>query len=1062
MSTFTSPESATSGLQGYDLEGAKRGKKEPGKSDVIATLYIKRRVRNADEIIAWAKANGFPTTLPADDMHVTIAYSKKELAWKNVEWSTTPVMRAVGGTRTMKRLGKEGEAVVLGITSDALNRRHYDIRAAGAAWAWPSYQPHITISYDAADVDLDKITPFDGMIEFGPEEWAPVKANYMDTIVEKAALRAAGVAFIHDGKALFLRRAAGGDHGGEWNFPGGGIEPGETPQQAAVRETLEEAGYAVPGGADNLSFIVCAAGEAVNYSTFAMALDAPFTPILNDEHDAFVWAPLDQPPAPLHPGMRAILPLVISAANATAKAATAALVKGAGQQPAVNREEPMDNLNLFVQLRKVDAKERIVYGTAVVEEVDRAGEIFDYATSKPNFEKWSEGIAKSTDGKSLGNVRAMHGNVAAGKLVDIGFDDARKAIDVAAKIVDDNEWKKVEEGVYTGFSIGGKYSKRWADGANKRYTAVPAEVSLVDLPCGPSAQFSMIKADGSEEMRKFAAPADEAKPAEITNEMVAKRATDLALAAGDAGAWLSHIELARKELEVEAAKAVEAATLAKAAESETTVVETADATVTVEGNGDVVIKAAEVTLTVDADAKAAEEAAAAAAVEKAAADDAAKTTADDIAQVWASKRLPGQTFAKKADLSTALIQLDAKEEAEKAVADVLGKGETGYVSVGAVNDDDGDDAKKIQKNTSATTKYRVGDSVKVRPGRDHDGMGKGKVGRVQKVSTPALGVTFDGMAMHKWYTDDEVEGITLDKSAAVDRDALVKAVAEFVPSNTNAAARRDLFKQARTLKAFDVLPEGWVEKVAEGSDLAKYANVHFVSDLMCMLGCVQTMEARAEMDSEYAVSLPKELTDRFGAALVELGDISAAVLDIVLAAMKAEQVTEARKSAELVELIKRGARNSANDKGLIKTAHDALASLDKDVCGGGMDKAAPSEDLAKAAGEIAELRIRLDATKAANVEALSGVKSDIEEKVAKITTLTGEVEALKKRNEELEKMADMAKQVAQFRLQPASTPFGTFRTVEKTIDISPDFSKVTDDELRQRAATAAISRQQGR
>lgn len=30
-----------------------------------------------------------------------------------------------------------------------------------------------------------------------------------------------------------------------WSVPGGAIEPGETPERAAVRETLEETGYAV-------------------------------------------------------------------------------------------------------------------------------------------------------------------------------------------------------------------------------------------------------------------------------------------------------------------------------------------------------------------------------------------------------------------------------------------------------------------------------------------------------------------------------------------------------------------------------------------------------------------------------------------------------------------------------------------------------------------------------------------------------------------------------------------------------------------------------------------------
>jgi hypothetical protein len=73
-----------------------------------------------------------------------------------------------------------------------------------------------------------------------------------------------------------------------------------------------------------------------------------------------------------------------------------------------------------------------------------------------------------------------------------------------AKIVDNNEWEKVVQGVYTGFSIGGSYVKRWTDGASTRYTAKPAEVSIVDNPCMYGATFTMVKADGAFEYRGFA------------------------------------------------------------------------------------------------------------------------------------------------------------------------------------------------------------------------------------------------------------------------------------------------------------------------------------------------------------------------------------------------------------------------------------------------------------------------------------------------------------------------------------------------------------------------------
>ena len=169
----------------------------------------------------------------------------------------------------------------------------------------------------------------------------------------------------------------------------------------------------------------------------------------------------------------------------------------------------MTSLSLFLPLAKVDLDQRIVTGVATAETPDRSGEICDYASSKPFFEKWSAEAVAASGGKSLGAVRAMHGRVAAGKLTDIAFDDDLKRIVVAAKIVDDDEWLKVCEGVYTGFSQGGRYVKRWPDPETNltRYTAEPHEISLVDLPCLPDATFEVVK-DGVVEKRAFAPRAD--------------------------------------------------------------------------------------------------------------------------------------------------------------------------------------------------------------------------------------------------------------------------------------------------------------------------------------------------------------------------------------------------------------------------------------------------------------------------------------------------------------------------------------------------------------------------
>lgn len=43
-----------------------------------------------------------------------------------------------------------------------------------------------------------------------------------------------------EGRVLLQRRRLTGEHGGLWEFPGGKVEPGETPQVAILREIEEE------------------------------------------------------------------------------------------------------------------------------------------------------------------------------------------------------------------------------------------------------------------------------------------------------------------------------------------------------------------------------------------------------------------------------------------------------------------------------------------------------------------------------------------------------------------------------------------------------------------------------------------------------------------------------------------------------------------------------------------------------------------------------------------------------------------------------------------------------
>lgn len=107
---------------------------------------------------------------------------------------------------------------------------------------------------------------------------------------------AAGILFLTEGRVLLLLRNVTSEHGGEWAFPGGTIEPGELPIEAAIRETFEEVGHVVEPGALRP---LADDGHFVSY----LVTGQHFTPTLNSEHTASVWAKVDELPSPLHPGI---------------------------------------------------------------------------------------------------------------------------------------------------------------------------------------------------------------------------------------------------------------------------------------------------------------------------------------------------------------------------------------------------------------------------------------------------------------------------------------------------------------------------------------------------------------------------------------------------------------------------------------------------------------------------------------------------------------------------------------------------------------------------------------
>lgn len=181
MDRVEPPASTVPADPAANARGGKRPLREAASPASFAAddprpLYVYRRLLNAADLLDWARGQGFVSLVTADDLHVTIAYSRRPVNWFALdpygsirdELIVTP-----GGARMVEKMGDKG-AVALCFASSDLQWRHKEMVDAGCSWDFASYIPHVTLSYDAGALDLAQVKPWPGRLVFGPEIFEPL------------------------------------------------------------------------------------------------------------------------------------------------------------------------------------------------------------------------------------------------------------------------------------------------------------------------------------------------------------------------------------------------------------------------------------------------------------------------------------------------------------------------------------------------------------------------------------------------------------------------------------------------------------------------------------------------------------------------------------------------------------------------------------------------------------------------------------------------------------------------------------------------------------------------
>lgn len=104
-----------------------------------------------------------PNPTQSNDFHVTVLYSRTPISYRAEGKLEKPIkVKVIGYDIFKSQSGKN--CIVLKLAAEELVKRHEKLmKETGASYDHDEYKPHVTLTYDAGDVDLDSLPSVEGM-----------------------------------------------------------------------------------------------------------------------------------------------------------------------------------------------------------------------------------------------------------------------------------------------------------------------------------------------------------------------------------------------------------------------------------------------------------------------------------------------------------------------------------------------------------------------------------------------------------------------------------------------------------------------------------------------------------------------------------------------------------------------------------------------------------------------------------------------------------------------------------------------------------------------------------